>query len=118
MKPGEETMQAVMRKREGIEPRQTFNFCGGRASIWKRRQHRRGVGESKLMGSPAKALAPPGSETMACIEGKQWNLGDLYRAILPRGEPENQPYEQGLEFKFKGMHDTGVRCSHSSEEAE
>ncbi len=70
VKPGLETMQAVMRKREGIEPRQTTPFRGGRASTAMRRQH-----PSRLRSR----WAPPGSETMACMEGKLRNLGDLQR---------------------------------------
>ncbi len=108
VKPGQETMQAVMRKREGIEPRQTVPLCGGRASMRKRRQH------------PCvlrHRWTPPGSETMACIEGEQRNLGDLFETMVHRKGPDHQSLRQGLKAKSGDMFRTEVRCSHSSEEA-
>ena len=106
VKPGLETMQAIMRKREGIEPRQTSNFRGGRASMRQRRQH------------PSRwRWAPPGSETMACMEGKRRNLGDLYSVASTAVEPGRQSPKQGLKAKFRDIPFTEVRCFHSSEEA-
>jgi len=108
VKPGQETMQAVMRKREGTEPRQAFPLRGGRASMRKRRQH-----PSELQ----RGWAPPGSETMACIEGEQRNLGDLFETMAHRKEPDHQSIRQGLKAKSGDMFPTEVRCSHTSEDA-
>lgn len=98
-------MQAVMRKREGIEPRQTVGSVEGRAVMNRRRQHQR-------------TLAPPGSETMACMKGQQWNLGDLLGVESKGKEPGFKFKRQGVMTKSMIILPTEVRCSRSSEEVE
>jgi len=107
-KLGGETYQAVMREREGIEPRQKRFLRGGRAIMRKRRQHPWGLAP----------WAPPGSVTTAWQEGMCRNLGDLCWVGPSSLEPRSSFVRQGLNPKAAIIPYTEVRCPHSSEEAE
>lgn len=107
----------------GIEPRQSAHFRGGRASIRKRRQHRPVT--SSLVGVWRKRLriardlvtesAPPGSKTAACTQrpAAERERSVSSRTTNPRSRvggqgvtPESMPTILGAE----------VRCVHTSKE--
>jgi hypothetical protein len=71
-------MQAVMRKREGMEPRKTINRDGPRGRLRGSHHGERRYGEA--------LPASPGSETMACMTsrsgGNPGDPGALFRLSL------------------------------------
>jgi len=70
-------MQAVMRKREGIEPRKTIHWDGPRGRLRGSHHGARRYGEARS--------ASPGSETMACMTsrsgGNPGDPGALFRHL-------------------------------------
>jgi len=108
----------------GIEPRQTTNFCGGRAIMRKRRQHRSITGSQcgvwrmrpRIARDPVIESAPPGSKTAACTQGQQRNVRDLPR-VGPRSLPRFRVEGQGVMTKSAStILETEVRCVRISEE--
>ena len=91
----------------GIEPRQTCNFCGGRASMRKRRQHRsitgslRGVWRKRLRiaRDPVIESAPPGSKTAACTQRPAAERERSARGRANAARPRLRVEGQGVKSK-------------------
>lgn len=108
----------------GIEPRQSSNFCGGRASMRKRRQHRPVTGSNfgvwrmrlRIARDPVTESAPPGSKTAACT---QRPAAERERSVPSRTPlfPRSTVGGQGVMSKSTPtILEAEVRCVHTSKE--
>lgn len=104
MEPGQASMQAVMRKREGSRAPLNLNLRDGRAFMRMCARQYRGP------HLPDAAAASPGSETIACIQGTIRELGSSLQ-----GRGRNPEFQwQGLSTKSRISPSREVRCLLSS----